>query len=238
MVKQNQPLTLTKEGGCLVIFVVWTMSVLYVCVQIGLWSGLGFDLTHYRQSGLVCCGLWRGLCLSSTPSPGWQFQASPRGKGPFSLSQLKSSPQSCVTQMCLSILPNFLKHRSNHVPSPLRSHKLISFKWNPNKMEVSKSCWNLVSVSFWASSLGIPCFTLSSSSPIIFLQHAFCLCCSHAPMSSSASLSPPTPTQTLRTTYPSFKAHLNCHLSQKAFLTSTPISIQAGNPTWCSHNVN
>lgn len=87
-----------RKGGCLVIFIVRTMFVLCVCV-IGLWSGLVFDLTHHGQSGLLSHDLWRRVCSSGEPrvladSPSQVLEV----RTYFSLSQLKSSPQSCVNQ--------------------------------------------------------------------------------------------------------------------------------------------
>ena len=78
------------------------------------WSDLAAAVADHGQSGLLSCGLWRHLCSSGehqvlTDSPSQVLEV----RNYFSLSQLKSSPQSCVTKKCLSILSDFLKQRSN-----------------------------------------------------------------------------------------------------------------------------
>lgn len=88
------------------------------------------------QSGLVCWGLWEGLCQSGAhQGPADSRRTAPRGsvRCHSSLSQLGPLPQMGVSQMCLSTLLYFLKSQIWSCHIPLETSPLISFflqvKW-------------------------------------------------------------------------------------------------------------
>ena len=176
------------------------------------------------------------MFIRGTPSSDWQSQPGPRGQ-----ELLFPFPAEILTLVLCHQKVSFHTVRLSKTkiqlwPSPPKTICLVSFKLNPTKMEAYKSWWNLVPASFWPSSLGTS-LTLSSSSPVAFLHYVIPVIFPYLTMSSLTSLSPPTSVQTLQTIYSSFEAYLNCHLLQKAILTSTPISFQAGKLPWCSHNI-
>lgn len=136
------------------------------------------------QSGLVCWGLWEGLCQSGAhQGPADNRRTAPRGsvRCHSSLSQLGPLPQTGVSQMCLSTLLYFLKSQiwSCHIPT---WNFPIDLLFPPSKMEASRSCW-IWSLPRFEPHLtqGTPCVTPPSTSHTMLCHPCALQCLSPLP---------------------------------------------------------
>lgn len=89
-------------------------GVPFVCVQTPLWSGLAFEWTHHSHREALSAVSCERVYVHQENTKAWLVvPGQPLGAR-------HPHPKACDIQMCLSVQPDFLKHRSDLVTSHLQ----------------------------------------------------------------------------------------------------------------------